>query len=105
MTVLLVGAGVGPVGGAQGAELRGGRSGADHRRCDRSVGRVGHSSGAMAVETLEFELEIFGVESTDAHLCVVPTADAELLGLPALAIPAVGRWPARRTRYPSKGAV
>ena len=39
---------------------------------------------AKALEGLEFELVIFGNQSTDARTCLVPAAVAELLGLPAL---------------------
>jgi electron transfer flavoprotein beta subunit len=39
---------------------------------------------AKALEGQEFDLVIFGNQSTDARTCVVPAAVAEILGLPAL---------------------
>ena len=39
---------------------------------------------AKALEGLEFDLVIFGNQSTDARTCVVPAAVAEILGLPSL---------------------
>jgi electron transfer flavoprotein beta subunit len=39
---------------------------------------------AKALEGEEFDLVIFGNQSTDARTCVVPAAVAELLGLPSL---------------------
>jgi electron transfer flavoprotein beta subunit len=39
---------------------------------------------AKALETQEFDLVIFGNQSTDARTCVVPAAVAEILGVPSL---------------------
>jgi electron transfer flavoprotein beta subunit len=39
---------------------------------------------AQALEGEEFDLLIFGNQSTDARTCVVPAAVAEILGLPSL---------------------
>ncbi len=39
---------------------------------------------AKALEAEEFDLVIFGNQSTDARTCLVPAAVAELLGLPSL---------------------
>jgi electron transfer flavoprotein beta subunit len=39
---------------------------------------------AKALEGVEFDLVIFGNQSTDARTCLVPAAVAELLGLPSL---------------------
>ena len=39
---------------------------------------------AKALEDQEFDLVIFGNQSTDARTCLVPAAVAELLGVPAL---------------------
>ena len=39
---------------------------------------------AKALESLEWDLVIFGNQSTDARTCLVPAAVAELLGLPSL---------------------
>ncbi|MDX1657705.1 MAG: electron transfer flavoprotein subunit beta/FixA family protein [Nitriliruptorales bacterium] len=39
---------------------------------------------AAALEDLEFDVVMFGNQSTDARTCLVPAAVAELLGLPSL---------------------